>query len=372
MMAWPRLTLTRLFRFRQRMKGGLCERFPSRAVAHDLYVLIHMILFLATVIEQPDLALEHISNRDVHNARFGLMLTDNAIELVLHQIAKDKATESELLSYAQKEYKHQSALNKALGRSFDHKVKFARLEGHLGDEAAQTVGILHSYRNEVYHVGLQHERILPALSHFYLDIVCDYLAAFDLPYLSWGSNTKISTRAQKYFRGHIIQLARDDFHMACVAMATTNAHDPIKAIHTLADHLDEVIEQQDDCIGIVANGVYANQERTRDQAVVETQAWALAFSEEGNAFARERGFYGSMVQLIEWLGIHYPMKVRRDPIKSWRKQANALRFGKSAHRALAHYHSIMMETAAFREMIEEAAGAAEREIDTAIDRMRGK
>ncbi len=332
-----------------------------------------MILFLATVIEQLDLALEHISKGDVHNARFGLMLTDNAIELVLHQIAKDKARECEFRSYLQKVCKHQSALNKALGRSFEHKVKFGRLEGHLGDEAAETIRTLHSYRNEVYHVGLQHERILPALSHFYLDVVCSSLATFEPRYLSWGPDLKLPARAQKYFRGDkFMPWQRDDFREACAAMAAINAHDPVATIHTLASHLDEVIEQQNVYIGIVAKGVYADQERTRDQAVVETQAWALAFSEEGNAFARERGFSGSMIQLIEWLGRHYPIKVRRDPVGSWRKQADTLRFGKSAHRALAHYHSFMMETAAFREMIEEAAGAAEREIDAAIDRLRGK
>ena len=307
----------------------------------------------------------------MHNARFGLMLTDNAIELVFHQIAKD--AESKLRVYSSKAYEHQAALTKALGRSFEHKIKFAKLEGHLGDEAAQTIGTLHSYRNEVYHVGLQHERILPALSRFYLDIVCDYLTTFEPRYLGWHSNMRIPFRAQKYFRGDkFMPMARDDFLKACRAVAAANAHDPIGTIHTLADHLDEVIEQQNVCIKIVANGVYADQKRTRDEAVVETQAWALAFSEDGREFARERGFSGTMIQLIQWLGGHYAMKVRRDPVASWRKQANTLRSGKSAHRALAHYHSFMMDTAAFREMIEEAAGAVEQEIDAAIDRMRGK
>jgi hypothetical protein len=55
-----------------------------------------MLLFLATVLEQLDLAFEHVSKRDIHNARFGLMLVDNAVELVLHQIAKDKINELKL------------------------------------------------------------------------------------------------------------------------------------------------------------------------------------------------------------------------------------------------------------------------------------
>src|SRR5215469_6768341 len=84
--------------------------------------LVHgrrMVPFLATVLEQLDLALEHISKGDIHNARFGVMLTDNAIELVFHQIAKDKAFKVKMYSYGREEYQHQAALNNALGRAFD-------------------------------------------------------------------------------------------------------------------------------------------------------------------------------------------------------------------------------------------------------------
>ena len=48
-----------------------------------------MLMFLADVLEQMDLALEHIEKGGVHDARFGLMMTDNAVELVLHQTAKE-------------------------------------------------------------------------------------------------------------------------------------------------------------------------------------------------------------------------------------------------------------------------------------------
>ena len=34
------------------------------------------------------------------------------------------------------------------------------------------------YRNEVYHVGLKHESLLPALAPFYFDVACDYLSSY--------------------------------------------------------------------------------------------------------------------------------------------------------------------------------------------------
>lgn len=48
-----------------------------------------MLRFLANNIEQVDLALEHVAKGDANNARFGLMLLDNVVEITLHQIAKD-------------------------------------------------------------------------------------------------------------------------------------------------------------------------------------------------------------------------------------------------------------------------------------------
>src|SRR5258708_2368266 len=90
--------------------------FLSAAVAFGHFP--RMLLFLATILEQLDLALEHVLKRDIHNARFGLMLTDNALELVLHQMAKDKVNDLKSYPWRCDSLTHQAALDKALGRSF--------------------------------------------------------------------------------------------------------------------------------------------------------------------------------------------------------------------------------------------------------------
>jgi hypothetical protein len=63
-----------------------------------------MLLFLAIVLEQLGLALEHVRKGDVRNVRFGLMLTDNALEPVLHQIAKDKKRDLKSYAWRQEAY----------------------------------------------------------------------------------------------------------------------------------------------------------------------------------------------------------------------------------------------------------------------------
>jgi hypothetical protein len=331
-----------------------------------------MILFLASVLEQLDLALEHISKGDIHNARFGFMLTDNAVELVLHKIAKDQAYKLRN-SYQQEEYPHQAALDKALGRAFDAKVKFAKIEGHLSDRVAQTITILHGYRNEVYHVGLKHETILPSLSVFYFDVICAHLSRYKPYGLFWSSNQKLPERAKKYFHGDAMFPGDfDDFANGCEALRKACNHDPLHTTTALADEMDEVISQQDSCIHLIARGVYKGQETTRDRAVVNTQAWALAFSEEGKAFAFSHGWSGNVLQLVEWLADHYPHKFRCDPIPSWKAQAGRLRSNKNPHVVLSNYQSFMAATANIREALEESAAAAEAEIDRLIDSVRDR
>ena len=129
-------------------------------------------------------------------------------------------------------------------------------------------------------------------------------------------------------------------------------------IGALAGHMDEIIEEQDTYIDIVAGGAYKGQQTTRDEAVIGCQTWPLAFSEEGKAFAAKHQRKGSPFQLVEWLSDNYPLKFRGDPIASWRKQAARLRSQKNPNAALTHYHSFMTETADLREAIGEATSSS--------------
>lgn len=252
-----------------------------------------MILFLAGVLEQMDLALEHLSKAEVHNARFALMLTDNAVELILHQIAKDQADRIKSSHHLERDYTRKEELSVALGRSFDAKVKFARLEGKLTDEFAQTINLLHAYRNELYHVGLQHEPILQQLAELYFDTACRFLANYRPRELYWSSAHKLPERAKKYFsRGPSMPANFGDFEKGCEALGTALDFNPKQMVHVLADHMDRVIDHQDICLGVVADGVYVGDQVSREQAVIDSQAWTIAFTDVGKTFARGKAWSG--------------------------------------------------------------------------------
>lgn len=331
-----------------------------------------MLLFLAGVVEQLDLALEHIGKGEVHDARFGMMLTDNALELVLHQVVRDKRAEASSWRYREKPYPYETQLRKAFLGSFSDKVAFARLEAGLDMQSARTFNIMHEYRNDIYHAGLAHHRILLSLARFYFHTSCNYLAGYEPMGLSWGSGQKIPERAQKYFKGdRTFPGKREDFSEACKAMAVVSGFEAAEVSEVLANDMDQIVEDVDTCLQIIADGVYQGQQTTRDEAILSTQAWDLAFDNEGKAFAAENGFKGNVLQSVDFLIEKYPFRFRRDPVPSWRVQADRLRAKGDSHMALDHYQSFVEQTGSLRAALEQSAAAAEAEIEAEIDRMRG-
>ena len=124
--------------------------------------------FIANNIDQIALALEHVAKGDANNARFALMLIDNVVEITLHQIAKN--VQAEAKSYTK-------SLRDALGQKFEDKVKFAQEIGRLDSEVGESIKVFHSFRNEIYHIGVHHEVVLPAITKFYFKVACIFLDA---------------------------------------------------------------------------------------------------------------------------------------------------------------------------------------------------
>lgn len=327
-----------------------------------------MLQFLANNLEQLDLALEHISQGDANNARFGLMLTDNAVEITLHQLAKDKQSEMKFFTRRREEFQHHTELEEALGRRFDAKLKFAKLLGAVSDETAETIAICHSFRNEVYHIGIQHEAVLPELAAFYFTVSCGFLAGYSPMGLSWGSNQTLPERAKKFFRGDShFPGSLEDYRAACATLADDAGFVPAEFIAVLADHMDQVIEETDTAIEMIATG--APNPSSRDEVVIGSQTWPLAFSEDGKKFMAKNGWKGgSVFQLVDWLAENFPLAFRGDPIPSWRTRAESIRTEANPHAALNKYRNFMDQTAVLRESIDEAARQVDEYIDGQIER----
>lgn len=330
-----------------------------------------MLVFLAHAIEQLDLAAEHISKGDPNNARFGLMLTDNVLELVLHQMAKDEQRERTNFLNREKTYADESDLRAALGRHFDAKVSFFRSHNKLSAEEAESITICHSYRNEVYHIGLHHQDILPALARFYFYLVCGVLGRYKTNTMSYSPSMVLPERAQKHLGSIPIGFhVFDEYQSGCLTLQEGISFEACNLVSSLADHMTEIIEQQDIGVGMIATA--GPRQMTRDEAIVESQAWRLAFKEEGKKFAAGKWSGGSVLDFVNWIGANYPFKNRRDPIPSWQKREQSLRVEQNPHKALKKYKDFMTQTENIRDVIEESHLQVEMYIDEQIDRMRGK
>jgi hypothetical protein len=331
-----------------------------------------MLKFLASNIEQVDLALDHISQGDANNARFGLMLIDNVVEITLHQLAKDKQSEVRSWMYRDEPYEHTDALIAALGQHFEAKVKFARNVGKLEVEESETLRTFHSFRNEVYHVGVQHEAILPVISRFHLKVACEFLGRYSPSWISYSPGMTLPERARKYFKDQkSFTGAIEEYQDACAFLGNKLAFDSTEFAAVLSDHLDEVIEQQDIAIDMISTE--GLRKSSRDEAVAETMAWKIAFTDKGKAFAQAHGWSaGSVFDFVKWIQANYPIPIKMDPIAAWQKRNVAIRREKNPHKALKKYRDFMTQTADIRAIFEEAHAQVEQHIDEQIDRMRGK
>lgn len=123
------------------------------------------------VAEQLDRARQEILVGGPLNGRIGLILIDNALELMCHQKAteileRDRA--SRRLSPAQR--------NDARGQVFGRKVAFLKGLGHIADDQVRAITIFHRHRNQLYHAGLRNDPVVDHLARRYFVLTIELMA----------------------------------------------------------------------------------------------------------------------------------------------------------------------------------------------------
>lgn len=133
--------------------------------------------------------------------------------------------------------------------------------------------------------------------------------------------------------------------------------------------MDDVVRRQDVAIDMIATG--GPRTVTRDEAVRESMAWSIAFSDEGRKKAAEAGWSGGGPwDYVRWIERHCSLPLRADPIARWRMRARSVRKETNPHEALRHYREFMDSTARARGILDDAHAQVEAYIDEQIKRMR--
>ncbi|MBK79588.1 MAG: hypothetical protein CMQ43_01540 [Gammaproteobacteria bacterium] len=188
--------------------------------------------FFVNLIDQLDFALDHIVLEDINYKRLSLMLVDNAMELALHQYATEQSADAWPLEAEPKI--EPRVLAAALGQNFDEKLKLARLCGLVDEDMVASITTLHSYRNQLYHQGIKHEQVLPALVLFYFRITCDVLIAYQPTGYSWSSGGKVPHRALKYIGRESMRNPRQAFPAAWARLREVSESIPLDLTADLA------------------------------------------------------------------------------------------------------------------------------------------
>lgn len=113
--------------------------------------------FFVNQIGQLDLAIDQLAVHDRNFDRFVLKLTDNVVELVLHQHAKDKVASARALEVGRRSKPEWKTAVAATGQGFDAKVRYARETNMMSESMADSIQYQHSFRNSVYHQKSRHE-----------------------------------------------------------------------------------------------------------------------------------------------------------------------------------------------------------------------
>lgn len=330
-----------------------------------------MIQFLADNIDQLDLALDQLAVRDRNFDRFAFMLIDNVVELTLHRFAQDKASENEMWGRLREPKHDQDVIAKALGQNFDNKVRGAFKLDLFSAEMMESILNLHSYRNTAYHKGLRHERILHSLAVFYLRTACELLKKYKPNSWSWSSTDEISYRARKYIgdpRGWNPETLFGAAYARLSDVAEAMYED---LVGDLSADMEATIEQTDNAIKFLAED--GPEKRSRNEIVINCQAWPFAFTDEAKQFARERGYADTNGgSFVDWVARNYPWQVASDPIPGWQIRLQNLRAEENYHKALKRYCDFMRQTDEFRSRIGEAETQLDMHIQNLVDEARGK
>ena len=330
-----------------------------------------MIQFLADNIDQLDLALDQLAVGDRNFDRFALMLIDNVVELTLYRFAQDKAGENEMWGHPAKPKHDPKTIDGALSQNFDSKVKAACKLGLIDNTVCESILNLHSYRNTAYHKGLRHESILHSLAVFYFRNACNLLQAYEPRWWSWSSSDKASYRAMKYLGNPRIGDHRKCFSAAYSRLDSVAASMEENLVGALSADLSQTVDLVDEAIGFLASD--GPEIKSRNDVIIDSQAWPFAFTDEAKNFAKANGCKEKTVGLfVDWIAKNYNWPVKSDPVPGWRSRLDALAKEKDYHKALKRYCDFMRQTEDIRSQINEAAAQLDAYIQQQIDISRGK
>jgi hypothetical protein len=321
--------------------------------------------FLGPVVEQLDRALVELSADHAINHRHALILVDNAVELLIHRYAVEAAEappwRKARLSWQQKQW--------ARGQSFDDKLKVMELLGAMSADERAFARICHTYRNQLYHVGLRHEAIMQALARAYFLLACELFMRLQPRGMSFGKRDRESAIGKRIF-GEKGMGGFDAIRQIGPDLAGACPSDPdLKT--TLTREADRILDEMVEWLDFLVEGQRPHV-TTKQKELREAQMWhdfgeAIAAHHE----AREKaGLPRDNPRPCDVMTLPWKPRHATLPEQRWRQQIRDIAKAATDAGALQRYEAFRAKTVYLHGALRRSVGALEEEIERQIDAAR--
>jgi hypothetical protein len=322
-------------------------------------------------VEQLDLAAQLLTNPITSYGRLALILTDNAVELMLDRQCVEHfwMLGSANLPLPPGEAK---ARDKALGKHFEEKPKFCCKLGVISEVEKDFILTSHGYRSKAYHQGILYEDIMHALAWEYHALACQLFGRFPPKAVTLRFDDKLTPAVRRHLgeKGiNFVVATSDSFEKAARSLSQARpalAEElPATLSHSAVKRVDEL---QDDLTFLTRN----HPDTLDEGRIIERlQFYEHMFGEHaGIAGLRDITEPPDLAASLQLHRAAWKPKIRRNPCPRWRARALALAKETNPAMSLRKYENLREQMGDFANMVSEAARSLSHAIELAINLRR--
>lgn len=331
--------------------------------------------YIYSVIEQLDLAAQQLHKASSAYSRFALLLVDNMVELMIHRQCQMAIHRDEMSSRIGRPKYDAKSRSKALGHHVDQKVKFCRSLGVIDQDEFDFILAAHEYRNELYHVGIRHEKLIFPLAWQYHSLACLLFAKLKTDgFMHEGRGFVRSDAAQEHWPEGANPLSEGGAAFEEASTSLLAAKPPLSPSFSeqVSAYAVNAVEEVDSALEFLIEDNMGGL--GEEEVLYGIQFHKFIRSEAGEealGFTDEPSFeeYHRRVAEVE---LGWKPQYGSRPTARWLVRAQSLSQSPSPADAVRRFVGLRDEMAPFRLTVIEAARELDEGIQLRIDAARGK
>ena len=267
----------------------------------------------------------------------------------------------------------------AKGKYLDGKLKLLLAMGNLTQAERRFIGVAHYYRDELYHVGLNHDGIIRAIAGRYFVLCCDlFVRMNNLRILGpvFSSDDRYSEVTKRYLplTDGRLDFFEIDYEDLAKKLRMRLPTDLPNLPQTLAGEAHDAIwEVLNNFEFLVRN----NPRGTEDKEMLEIVQWHRDLEqaverEDGHELLEDSEFRKNYLGVKTESWKDWMQRYTSIPSEKWYSRAGLVELETDPLVAMDLYQSLRNDMAYLEEAIKSEAQELDRWIQIEIDRIRGK